>query len=470
MKRSMTCSLVLSAGMSLSGCASLPAREVVASPPAAAMSTAQLASQVVVHSPKGRLNKAQRAALIRRLEAEGKPDLLARQMAVMSDADKAHLFEGNDVKLLIDGPRTFDAMFAALEKAERSIMLESYIIEDAEVALRLAELLKRKQAQGVRTYIIYDHVGSIGTSKEFFQELQDNGVSVCAFNPISPLKRPGYWGINHRDHRKIIVIDGHTGFTGGINISKVYSSGSFLGSGSKRSPEEAATDGWRDTHMEIRGPAAYGLERMFRKTWSSQGCKGEMLPRSEVRPARAGPRVIEVIASGPKEENGDIYLSLLAAIDASKVSVHLTMAYFAPGQDMVQALVDAAQRGVDVSLVLPSLSDFKPVLYAGRSYYEQLLAGGVKIFELQSAVLHAKTGVIDGVWSTVGSSNMDWRSFAMNDEVNVVVLGDDFGRDMEALFQRDVKASRQIDLKAWRERSTTDRLKEWMSRVWERVM
>ncbi|RZL11547.1 MAG: cardiolipin synthase [Rubrivivax sp.] len=470
MKRSIVCGLMLSAVLSLGGCGTLPSREAAASPPQAAVSTAQLASQIVVHSPRGRLNKAQRAALIQRLEAEGKPDLLARQMAVMSDADKAHLFEGNDVKLLIDGPRTFDAMFAALEKAETSIMLESYIIEDADVAKRLSDLLKRKQAAGVRTYIIYDHVGSIGTSKSFFQELSDQGVAVCAFNPISPLKRPGYWGINHRDHRKIIVIDGHTGFTGGINISKVYSSGSFLGSGNKRSPEEAATDGWRDTHVEIRGPAAYGLERMFRRTWASQGCKGEMLPRSEVRPARAGPRVMEVIASGPKETEGDIYLSLLAAIDASKQSVHLTMAYFAPGQDMVQALVDAAQRGVDVSLVLPSLSDFKPVLYAGRSYYEQLLGGGVKIFELQSAVLHAKTGVVDGVWSTVGSSNMDWRSFAMNDEVNVVVLGDDFGRDMAALFQRDVKASKQITLKDWKERPASERIKEWMSRVWERVM
>lgn len=454
----------------MAACGTLPSREAAPTAPSAKLSTQELASQLVVHSSKGRLNRAQRAALIQRLEAEGKPDLLARQMAVMSDADKTHLFEGNDVKLLIDGPRTFGAMFKALEQARSTIMLESYIIEDAEIALRLAELLKRKQAEGVKTYIIYDHVGSIGTSRAFFNDMQKHGVSVCAFNPISPLKRPGYWGINHRDHRKIIVIDGHTGFTGGINISQVYSSGSFLGSGGSRSAKVAATEGWRDTHVEIRGPAAWGLERMFRRTWEMQGCKGEMAPKPEVRPARAGSRVMEVIASGPKEKDGDIYLSLLAAIDASKQSVHLTMAYFAPGEDMVQALVDAAARGVDVTLILPSISDFKPVLYAGRSYYDQLLAGGVKIHELQSAVLHAKTAVIDGVWSTVGSSNMDWRSFTMNDEVNVVVLGDDFGRDMEALFQRDLNASRRIDAEQWKQRPMADRLKEWMSRVWERVM
>lgn len=469
MKRSIVCGLLLGV-LSLGGCGTLPGRENVPSAPAK-VSTQQLASQLIVHTGKGRLNRAQRAALIQRLEAEGKPDLLARQMAVMSESDKTHLFDGNEVRLLIDGPRTFDAMFAALEKARSTIMLESYIIEDADVAMRLSEVLQRKQAEGVRTYIIYDHVGSIGTSREFFDELQDKGIHVCAFNPISPLKRPGYWGINHRDHRKIIVIDGHTGFTGGINISKVYSSGSFPGGRSGgRTEEEAATEGWRDTHVEIRGPAAWGLERMFRRTWANQGCKGEMVARSEARPPRAGTRVVEVIASGPKETEGDIYLSLLAAIDASKQSVHLTMAYFAPGEDMVQALVDAAARGVDVTLILPSISDFKPVLYAGRSYYEQLLTGGVKIHELQSAVLHAKTGVIDGVWSTVGSSNMDWRSFAMNDEVNVVVLGDDFGRDMEELFRRDLKASRQIKLQEWRDRPVTDKIKEWMSRMWERVM
>jgi cardiolipin synthase len=158
---------------------------------------------------------------------------------------------------------------------------------------------------------------------------------------------------------------------------------------------------------------------------------------------------------------------LLAAIDTAQRSIHLTMAYFAPGQDMIDALTDAARRGVDVQLVLPSVSDFAPVLYAGQSYYDHLLSAGVRIHELQHAVLHSKTAVIDGVVSTVGSSNLDWRSFSANNEVNAVVYGDDFGDTMQRMFEQDVAASREVTLERWRARSPWARVRELAARAFE---
>jgi cardiolipin synthase len=171
--------------------------------------------------------------------------------------------------------------------------------------------------------------------------------------------------------------------------------------------------------------------------------------------------------SSPTDAFNKIYALLLTAIDASQKSVYLTMAYFAPGRDMIDALCEAAERGVDVQLVLPSVSDFTPVLHAGRSYYERLLRSGVKLYELQDAVLHAKTAVIDGVVSTVGSSNMDWRSFVGNNEVNAVIIGEDFGDSMTRMFRRDLEASEKITLEQWARRSPLQRAKETLARLFE---
>ena len=184
--------------------------------------------------------------------------------------------------------------------------------------------------------------------------------------------------------------------------------------------------------------------------------------------ASPGDRVVQVLTSDPDEGPNRIYRSLVSAIDASRRSVYLTMAYFAPGADLVQALCDAARRGVDVVLVLPGRSDLALTLHAGRANYEQLLAAGVKLHELQAALLHAKTVVIDGVYSTVGSSNLDWRSLADNSELNVVVLGDDFGSEMEALFQRDQAAAQAIDAQAWQQRGWRDRALQQLGRWAER--
>ena len=478
----------------LGACASLTLPARADRPPATAASrpaVQQLANSLSVTSQRGRLDASQRSQMLARLGREGGASLLNRQLLAMTAQDSVQVSTGNRAKLLIDGPATFAAMFEAIDGARSSVLLQSYIIEDTAIAQRLAALLERKRAQGVRVVVLYDAAGSIGTAKAFFERLHAAAVPTCATNPVNPLMRPGYWGINQRDHRKILVVDRQTAFTGGINISEVYASGSF-GRRGRQAPAAASaasasgsgtdstnsTDrnrpGWRDTQIQLQGPAAATLEDLVRATWAAQGCVGDLPPPSAAAAGGAaaaapGQQVVRIVPSSPGDGASRIYSLLLNAIDASQRSVALTMAYFAPGQDMVDALCDAAQRGVDVQLVLPSKSDFAPVLHAGRNHYSRLLACGVQIHELQAAVLHAKTAVIDGVLSTVGSSNMDWRSFASNDEVNAVVLGEDFGSSMLRMFGHDVAASQTITAATWRQRPLLQQAKEQLAGLLERL-
>lgn len=399
----------------------------------------------------------------RRPAALAASDPLARHL---ERAGTHGLTRGNRADLLIDGPATFDAMFASIAAARRTIRLESYIIEDAAVSQRLAQLLVRKAAAGVQVQVLYDGLGSASTPGEYFDELRAAGVAVCEFNPIHPLERLGYWNITQRDHRKILAVDARVAFTGGINISAVYKSGSFS---RRRAPDPK--DGWRDTQIRLQGPAAAALDALVQRSWNEQGCAptpagsaAQTLPVA----AEAGPQAVRIVASSPDDAESPIYRVLIDAIDDASRSVHLTMAYFAPGDAMIDALCEAAGRGVDVVLVLPSVSDFTPVLEAGRSRYARLLAAGVRIHELRNAVLHAKTAVIDGVFSTVGSSNLDWRSFESNYEVNAVVYDAGFAASMEKVFERDVAASDPITPEAWQRRSLLQRAKEGLARMFER--
>ncbi|MDT7835028.1 phospholipase D-like domain-containing protein [Aquabacterium sp. OR-4] len=464
--------LALAAGLQ-SGCAIGALRSDEAAQAAAAVparvSASAVARAVDVTGRRGRLSAAQREALIQRIGAQGGANQLNRHLLAMASFDEVDLFAHNQTTLLIDGPSTFAAMFAAIEQARQSVLLQSYIIEDAAISQRLAELLARKRAQGVAVAVLYDDLGSIGTPRQFLQALQAAGVPTCAFNPVSPFKRPGYWGISHRDHRKILTVDRGTGFTGGINISAVYASGSF-GRARLRTASDAQRSGWRDTQVRLQGPAVAALEDVMRKTWADQGCRTPLpAPASAPALAPAAADVVRIVPSGPDDADSRIYAMLLNAIDTASRSVQLTMAYFAPGQEMVDALCDAARRGVDVRLILPSISDFAPVLHAGRSHYQRLLEAGVRLYELDDAVLHAKTAVIDGVVSTVGSSNMDWRSFVANNEVNAVVFGENFGSAMDTVFQNDLRRSTEITPALWAQRPLAQRAKESLARLFERL-
>jgi cardiolipin synthase len=292
------------------------------------------------------------------------------------------------------------------------------------------------------------------------------GIHMIAFNPVNPAKARGDWSINNRDHRKLMVVDGTVAFTGGINISSDYANSSLFRSRRKPSNVDKNKIGWRDTHVKIEGPAVATLQWSFVNNWVRQE-GGDLPPRDYFpRLSAVGDKFVRVLATDPGS-NSEIYKSLMVAINEAKKSVHITSAYFVPDQQVVDALVAAAKRGVDVKLVLPGVSDHGLVMYAGQAFYEPLLAGGVKIFQLQVAVLHAKTAVIDEAWSTIGSANIDRRSFIHNYELNVVVIDPAFGRDMESAFNEDLRDSKEVTLEKWRQRPWADRIKEWASRLTE---
>ncbi len=446
--------------LAAAGCATLPDTDDLI-----ARHTAQAAR---FENARGPLSAQKNAAILAELKRKsGDIDILEKQIALEQAIVGSPLILGNKVTLLQDGAATYPAMFAAIRKAQDHINLESYIIEDDEIGRQFADLLLEQQGRGVQVNVIYDSVGGFKTPKAFFERLKQGGIEVLEFNPINPLAAKTRWRINNRDHRKLLVVDGRTAFVGGINISSVHSSGSVA----RRTVKAAGnTVAWRDTDIQIEGPVVGELQKLFMETWEKQ--RGKPLSPKEYFPALTaqGKDIVRAIGSTPDDPYSLIYLTLISAIGNAERQVHLTHAYFVPDPQLLKSLIDAAGRGVDVKLILPSHSDSETVFHAGRSHYSTLLEGGVKLYERAGALLHSKTAVIDGVWSTVGSTNLDWRSFLDNDEIDAVILGREFAQQMQAMFARDLEASQAIDLESWERRPLSFRFKEWMARLWARLL
>ena len=416
------------------------------------------AQEVVITTADSALQGRRAESLLAQRLGKHLPDK-KRLAALEQAATGSPLVAGNKVTLLFDGPQTLRAMMAAIEKARNHINLETYIFEQDELGLQFADLLIAKQRAGVQVSIIYDSVGTLGTPAAFFDKMRDAGILLTEFNPVNPLKADTGWNLNNRDHRKILVVDGKIGFTGGINIAREYASSSVFRSRGGERPSW----GWRDTHVQVEGPAGAALQWLFLETWASRNA-GD-LPELDYFPdlEPAGTQVVRVIASEPGG-GFEIYKAYMLGVQEAKTSIHLTVAYFAPDAQFIEALRQAARRGVRVMLVFPSMTDAGIVMYAGRSFYRELLEAGVRIFELQDSVLHAKTAVIDGSWSTVGSANIDIRSFLHNREVNLVVLDEAFGARMESAFREDLRNSVEVTLEQWQQRSVFERLREWAAR------
>ena len=445
----------------LGGCAALPSVDLDRTVPA----------QVEFQGRHGVIPDAQGERVLQALEEHAAaPEMLrahlAYEQAISVDSP---LVLGNEVTLLQDGPDTHQAMFDAIRAAIDHINLETYIFDDGELGQQFAELLLEKQAGGVQVNVLYDSVGGLLTPQSFFDRLRDGGIAVLEFNPVNPLaKNPKTWRMNHRDHRKQLVVDGRVAFIGGVNISDSYSSAPSgkPGSGRKRPATlEGEEEGWRDTHIQIEGPVVAEFQRLFLDTWTRQAgeppAARHYYPDLPVR----GGDIVRAIGSRADEEASPIYKTLVSAITRAQSEIHLTVAYFGPDPVLLKALTGAARRGVKVKLVLPSYTDSSAIFHLGRSYYTRLLRAGVEIYERHGAVMHAKTAVIDGVWSTIGSSNLDLRSFLHNDEINAVVLGGEFARQMDTMFASDVAESEQIMLKQWKRRSWLLRIKERAARL-----
>jgi cardiolipin synthase len=444
------------AALALLACQTLPdTQRELSNPPAA---------PVEFETANGPVSQARSEAIIEHLQAGGDSDLLERHLAYEQqiNADQP-LVLGNELTLLQNGPATYESMFAAIREAKHDINLETYIFDDDEIGEEFSALLLARQAAGVQVNVIFDSVGSIRTPRAFFDRMRAGGIRVIEYNPVNPLKNAkSALKVNNRDHRRQLVVDGRIAFTGGVNISDTYSSApSDVGSRGHDDPET----GWRDTHIRIEGPVVADFQKLFMESWSRQN--GPPLEDRDYFPdlKRAGDGIVRVIGSTSDDAESGIYLTLISALKHAEERIHLTVAYFAPDPQLLQALIDAARRGTDVKLVLPSVSDSGAIFHLGRSYYTELLEGGVHIYERRGSVMHAKTACIDGVWSTIGSTNLDWRSFLHNDEINAVILGRDFAAQMEAMFSADLAESDEILLEQWKRRPWALRVKERMARL-----
>jgi len=380
-----------------------------------------------------------------------------RDIARLADAvSQEPIIGGNGVEVYIDANQAYDSMQAAIEAAEHHVFMQSYIYRADQAGRRFRDLLAAKARAGVEVRLLVDGVGGQQVSRRFIRPLIEAGGGYGVFMPTMPFKP--HWRPNLRNHRKILVVDAKIGFAGGLNIGEEYQ-----GRRKKFAP-------WRDTHLRLEGPVVRRLQEVFLEDWLF--ATGEDLADAEhfVEPGACGGELVQVVDSGPDEPTEPIHAVFFTAVNEAEQRAYITTPYFVPDAAMLMALKAAAWRGVDVRLLLPGKSDLRLVQWAGRSYFQELLEAGVRIFEHRPGVLHAKTMVIDGAWSTVGSANMDRRSFRLNFEVNVLVSGESFAARMERIFQADIEGAREITLGQVRTKRLRSRMVEAFARILSPVL
>ena len=368
--------------------------------------------------------------------------------------------DGNTVSLLYKGTESFKAIFSSIEKAQALIALQFYIFRNDDTGIELADLLRKKAREGVRVFILYDHFGSLWTPKSFWNNLASAGVNVRA-------SRPFIWSspfhYTRRDHRKLIIIDGIKAITGGFNIGNEYR-GFHL---------RFKRKGWRDTGIIIEGPVVSELFRTFRRTWEALGGNPISLPASlTALPMDRKPHylyndthhsnglsAIPIFASSSRGRRRFRKL-LYYSINHAKNNILITTAYFIPTLRMLYTLEKAVKRGVTVKLLLSGKSDVPPAHYAGRAFFSWLLKRGIRIYNYQGEILHAKSYVFDGCWSIVGYANLDFLSLRRNDEGNVGILDEEFRKRMICVFEEDMESSIEIKEEEWGKRPLSERMKE----------
>ncbi len=361
------------------------------------------------------------------------------------------LMDGNHVEILRNGVQIFPSMLSAIRLAQKTINLEFYIYWDGEIGRQFAEALAERARAGVAVKVILDSVGSAQMSQSLIDFLLRNGIDLEWYHPLRwyTLSR-----LNHRTHRKLMVIDGTVGFSGGVGIADEWLGGAD------------AKNHWRETVVRLEGPAVTQLQFAFMDNWVKS--RGELLtgldyfPQVEAR----GHHLTQVIKSSPSEGSSAVKLLYIVSIVSATKSIYISNAYFVPDRDTLRALEGAVRRGVDVRVIVPGeYTDVPLVREASRMHYELMLRRGIRIFEYQPTMMHAKTMVVDGIWSTVGSSNFDERSFRLNDEVNVNVYNEEIAQQMESMFFHDLARCEEITLRKWFRRPRWSRIKEALADV-----
>lgn len=355
---------------------------------------------------------------------------------------------GNRVDFLLNGNQIFPAQLAAIRAARRTITYAQYFYEDGPPAVRLVEAICERCRAGIRAHVLLDGFGSLKMPPELRQQLEQAGCEVATFRPLRP------WSLdeaNNRNHRRILVVDGQVGFTGGSGASSKW-----MGNGRR--------DGhWRETDARLEGPAVNDLQGAFVENWleatgSVLGGDGYFAPQ----PPRGSVRA-QVVRSSPTNGSFAMYTMYLLAVSSARRTIYMTNPYFLPDDQMRQALLEAKRRGVRVVLLLPGAIDNNIVRQASRGGFGELLDAGIEIHEYRAGLLHAKTMAVDGLWSTVGSTNVDNRSFALNDELNLAVFDAETTARLEKIFVDDLAHSRPVDLARWRARGPVDRVLELLA-------
>lgn len=354
-------------------------------------------------------------------------------------------FRGNRVELLTPNVTAMKTILDALRKAERSIWVEFYIIRNDATGWEFLEILAAKAKAGIEVRLLYDGIGSLGLDAKRLAAITAAGGHCEAFLPFNVLKRR--WATHLRNHRRIIVVDGRVGYVGSLNVGDEYS-------GSAR---RMVGERFRDTHLELEGPAVEGIAQIFSEDWLF--ATEELLTWEAPRIKEQGNgSLVALVPSGPHQEHNAHALAYFSGITCALKKCYITSPYFIPDEPMLQALLSASWRGVDVRLLLPYRSDVKLVAAAARSYYAVLIRAGVRIFEYERAILHSKTVVVDGLWGLVGSANMDIRSFDYNFEIGALVWDPHFAARLEKDFLRDQVVSREITLEDIHRRTFSTRL------------
>ena len=375
----------------------------------------------------------------------------------------SYLSGNNKIEILLNGEEKFPEVLRSLREARHHIHIEYYIYEDDEIGNAIKDILIEKAKAGVKVRLIYDDFGSRSIRKKVVPELIEAGVQAYPFYRILFIALANR--LNYRNHRKIIVIDGCIGFTGGINVSDRYINKPEGTGNAKPGAEQQVF--WRDTHVKITGTGVYYLQYLFICDWNF--CADEELgpqsgffcePEMEEKGA-----IVQIAASGPDSDNPTILFSLIQVIGMAEKEILITTPYFIPGESLLDALVVAALSGVKVKLLVPDKSDSRMVASAARSYYEELMAAGVEIYQYKKGFIHAKTVVSDGQLSVIGTANMDNRSFELNFEVNCVIYDSVTAEKMTAIFYSDIEDSLQINAQDWEKRPLYKQLPEKLSRL-----
>ena len=371
-------------------------------------------------------------------------------------SENTPLTKFNQVTILKNGKEKFDHLFEDLKNAEHHIHLEYYILKDDNLGNQLINIICEKAQKGISVRLSFDDVGSKISSKAK-KKLTDSGVEFFAFMPVL---FPQFTGkLNYRNHRKIAVIDGEIGYVGGINISDNYVN------------YKDGKSFWRDTHVKIVGEAVKPLQVHFLMTWdfvskSNLRITEKFFPKTTLKTETA----VQIAASGPDTDWANIMEAIFVAINTADDYVYITTPYFIPNEQIITALQVAAKSGVDVRLLIPKASDSWTAKHATNSYLEMLLEADVKIYQYEKGFIHAKTIVVDDIFSTVGTANLDYRSFNINFEINALIYNTKASLELKKHFIADLKDSEQLKLNTWRERPAFNKLKESYARLWSPLL